>query len=79
MSAFVQAMSVLSPKASGLFVGSIVWNFRYVSNLFRVTVIPVTTLGCLIYQFAEPTTKLHIKNVFNVVGSLTHERVKLLF
>src|SRR5262249_4139112 len=33
----------------------------------------------LIYQFAEPTAKLHIKNVFNVVGSLTHERLKLPF
>ncbi len=31
-----------------------------------------------IYQFDKPTTKLRIENVFNVVGALTHKRVKLL-
>jgi hypothetical protein len=31
-----------------------------------------------IYQFAKPTTKLRIENVFNVAGALTHKRMKLL-
>ena len=45
----------------------------------RVTISSVLAFGRLIYQFAEPTKKLSIQNVFNVVGVLTHKRVKLPF
>jgi hypothetical protein len=38
----------------------------------------VLAFGRSIYQFAKPTTKLSIENVFNVVGALTHKRMKLL-
>jgi len=38
----------------------------------------VLAFGRSIYQFAKPTTKLSIENVFNIVGALTHKRMKLL-
>jgi hypothetical protein len=38
----------------------------------------VPAFGCSIYQFAKPTTKLSIENIFNGVGALTHKRMKLL-
>src|SRR5262245_47937967 len=31
-----------------------------------------------IYQFAKPTTKLGIENVFNAIGALMRQRMKLL-
>jgi len=38
----------------------------------------LSAFGCSIYQFAKPTAKLSVENFFNIVGALTHKRMKLL-
>jgi len=46
--------------------------------LFRVVPPSPGGAGHLVYQFAEAATKLKIKNIFGVVRTLTHKRVKLV-